>query len=234
MNTINDFFKKEVKEEKGSNNSFEIGSPDKNKVHYSEENVKKESVMHKLEKNITDVFDKFITKEELKEEPRIKHTNSKFNLNFVENSQKFAENIKIKNSQFAENIRLNNQKIADNIKQTHTIITENLKNKEEQFKQGTQKIAEQFKMNFKNRPILPNNQMKNDIMDGFQKLSLTLKTNDEKRRTGPIRKSTKGGWTTEEDETLRESVIENKGKNWKKISEKLTDRTAIQCLHRYN
>jgi hypothetical protein len=38
------------------------------------------------------------------------------------------------------------------------------------------------------------------------------------RRTGgPTRRSSKGGWTPEEDEVLRRAVQWHKGKNWKKI-----------------
>ncbi|XP_031488374.1 uncharacterized protein LOC116256221 [Nymphaea colorata] len=52
------------------------------------------------------------------------------------------------------------------------------------------------------------------------------------RRSGPIRRA-KGGWTPQEDETLRHAVRAFKGKNWKKIAEFFTDRTEVQCLHRW-
>ncbi|CAN6442633.1 unnamed protein product [Victoria cruziana] len=52
------------------------------------------------------------------------------------------------------------------------------------------------------------------------------------RRSGPIRRA-KGGWTPQEDETLRHAVRVFKGKNWKKIAEFFTDRTEVQCLHRW-
>lgn len=52
-------------------------------------------------------------------------------------------------------------------------------------------------------------------------------------RTGPVRRSTKGGWTPEEDDLLREAVKLHNGKNWKKIAETVPGRTAIQCLHRW-
>ena len=48
-----------------------------------------------------------------------------------------------------------------------------------------------------------------------------------------MRKSTKGGWTKEEDEILKKAVKENQAKNWKKVSECLEGRTPIQCLHRW-
>ncbi|CAM6105246.1 unnamed protein product [Calypogeia fissa] len=55
-----------------------------------------------------------------------------------------------------------------------------------------------------------------------------------KRRTGgPTRRSSKGGWTPEEDEILRQAVECFKGKNWKKIAESFTNRTDVQCLHRW-
>nr|QDL88435.1 transcription factor MYB3R-3-like isoform X5 [Cymbidium ensifolium] len=52
------------------------------------------------------------------------------------------------------------------------------------------------------------------------------------RTTGPIRRA-KGGWTPEEDETLRRAVQLYKGRNWKKIAESIPDRTEVQCLHRW-
>lgn len=38
---------------------------------------------------------------------------------------------------------------------------------------------------------------------------------NHRRTTGPIRRA-KGGWTLEEDETLRNAVATFKGKSWKK------------------
>eukprot|EP01080_Neovahlkampfia_damariscottae_P006114 gene6114-10121_t len=51
--------------------------------------------------------------------------------------------------------------------------------------------------------------------------------------TGAVRKSTRGGWTEEEDEILKKAVKENDEKNWKRVSEQLEGRTPIQCLHRW-
>ena len=48
-----------------------------------------------------------------------------------------------------------------------------------------------------------------------------------------IRKSTKGCWTKAEDETLRQAVLTNKGKNWKKIALQMPGRSDVQCLHRW-
>lgn len=53
-----------------------------------------------------------------------------------------------------------------------------------------------------------------------------------RRTTGPIRRA-KGGWTPEEDETLRNAVIAFKGKCWKKIAAFFPDRSEVQCLHRW-
>ncbi|CAO2825919.1 unnamed protein product [Amaranthus hypochondriacus] len=53
------------------------------------------------------------------------------------------------------------------------------------------------------------------------------------RTTGPTRRSTRGQWTSEEDEILRKAVERFKGKNWKKIAECFKDRTDVQCLHRW-
>ncbi|XRB07537.1 transcription factor myb3r-5 [Pycnococcus provasolii] len=50
---------------------------------------------------------------------------------------------------------------------------------------------------------------------------------------GPTRKSSKGGWTPEEDDVLRRAVQAQDGKNWKKVAEYFPDRTDVQCLHRW-
>lgn len=53
-----------------------------------------------------------------------------------------------------------------------------------------------------------------------------------RRTTGPIRRA-KGGWTPEEDDTLKKAVAVFKGKCWKKIAEYFPDRSEVQCLHRW-
>ncbi|MCD7457288.1 Transcription factor myb3r-5 [Datura stramonium] len=53
-----------------------------------------------------------------------------------------------------------------------------------------------------------------------------------RRTTGPIRRA-KGGWTPEEDDTLRRAVAAYRGKCWKKIAEFFPDRSEVQCLHRW-
>lgn len=43
-----------------------------------------------------------------------------------------------------------------------------------------------------------------------------------------------GRWTQEEDEILKSMVLKYRGKNWKKVAEKIKGRTSIQCLHRWS
>ncbi|XP_010419600.1 PREDICTED: myb-related protein 315-like isoform X2 [Camelina sativa] len=59
-----------------------------------------------------------------------------------------------------------------------------------------------------------------------------------KRVSGPTRRSTKGGWTSEEDELLTNAVQMNKGHtSWKKIVEGVPGlkdkRSEVQCQHRW-
>ncbi|KAL2533762.1 myb domain protein [Abeliophyllum distichum] len=53
-----------------------------------------------------------------------------------------------------------------------------------------------------------------------------------RRTSGPIRRA-KGGWTPEEDCTLKKAVAAFRGKCWKKIAEFFPDRSEVQCLHRW-
>lgn len=55
---------------------------------------------------------------------------------------------------------------------------------------------------------------------------------NHRRTSGPIRRA-KGGWTPQEDETLRRAVAAYKGKSWKKIAEFFPYRSEVQCLHRW-
>nr|URY18759.1 MYB protein [Zanthoxylum bungeanum] len=50
---------------------------------------------------------------------------------------------------------------------------------------------------------------------------------------GPTRRSSKGGWTEEEDKILEFAVQQFSAKNWKKIADCVPNRTAVQCLHRW-
>ncbi|XAR63109.1 hypothetical protein NMG60_11022935 [Bertholletia excelsa] len=52
-------------------------------------------------------------------------------------------------------------------------------------------------------------------------------------KIGPARRSSKGGWTEEEDKILIAAVEKFQGKNWKKIAECLPNRTDVQSLHRW-
>jgi Myb-like DNA-binding domain len=47
------------------------------------------------------------------------------------------------------------------------------------------------------------------------------------------RRASTGKWTAGEDNMLRAAVKEFGGKYWKKIAERLHDRTDVQCLHRW-
>jgi myb proto-oncogene protein len=43
----------------------------------------------------------------------------------------------------------------------------------------------------------------------------------------------RGKWTPDQDEILRQAVYKHGGRNWKKISDYLESRTDVQCLHRW-
>ena len=49
----------------------------------------------------------------------------------------------------------------------------------------------------------------------------------------PMKSSSRGNWTAEEDELLRSAVQQYGGRNWKKISDQIPERTVVQCLHRW-
>lgn len=49
----------------------------------------------------------------------------------------------------------------------------------------------------------------------------------------PMKSTSRGNWTAEEDELLRAAVQQYGGRNWKKISDQIPDRTDVQCLHRW-
>lgn len=92
------------------------------------------------------------------------------------------------------------------------------------------------------RPLLPRvnsgiqergSEMVQKMKDQWSKLALKPQKKAPVRRSGAVRKSTKGGWTIEEDEILRKAVNDCNAKNWKLISASLIDRTPIQCLHRW-
>ena len=47
------------------------------------------------------------------------------------------------------------------------------------------------------------------------------------------RRASMGKWTEEEDDLLRQAVSDFGGKSWKKIASRLSGRTDVQCLHRW-
>ncbi|KAJ0966718.1 hypothetical protein J5N97_023635 [Dioscorea zingiberensis] len=55
-----------------------------------------------------------------------------------------------------------------------------------------------------------------------------------RRTVGPTRRSSKGGWTKEQDEQLIRAVQKFNGKSWKKIAEYVPGKTDVMCLHRYD
>jgi len=55
----------------------------------------------------------------------------------------------------------------------------------------------------------------------------------KKKRATRTRKTSRGKWTAEEDNTLRAAVMLHQAKNWKKIAEYFPERTDVQCLHRW-
>ncbi|KAJ0229791.1 SANT/Myb domain-containing protein [Hirschfeldia incana] len=77
---------------------------------------------------------------------------------------------------------------------------------------------------------------KSDI--GAQVTPPTCAIDSQQRMSGPTRRSTKGGWTPEQDKLLMNGVRRYKGKNWKKIAECVPGRkdkrkTGVQCQHRW-
>lgn len=73
--------------------------------------------------------------------------------------------------------------------------------------------------------------------DSSEHLSLIMDSNDynfSDSQSSSMKSPSKGNkWTAEEDEVLREAVDKYGGKNWKKISDLLVERTDVQCLHRW-
>lgn len=57
---------------------------------------------------------------------------------------------------------------------------------------------------------------------------------EEREPSNPLkRRASMGKWTEDEDDKLRQAVKEFGGKNWKRIADKLTGRSDVQCLHRW-
>lgn len=83
------------------------------------------------------------------------------------------------------------------------------------------------------RSVLPNSAFDEDNLNidtsdfGLQSISAVGTP------SSPFKSASRGNWTAEEDELLRLAVEYYKGRNWKKISEHIPDRTDVQCLHRW-
>jgi len=63
--------------------------------------------------------------------------------------------------------------------------------------------------------------------------SVTVSNSMGKVKHPFVKKASGVKWTKEEDDALRAAVEENGAKNWKLISQRLPDRTEVQCLHRW-
>lgn len=73
-----------------------------------------------------------------------------------------------------------------------------------------------------------------DDDDGFDNEAFDNDEEDEgDALQGEGGRSSRGKWTAEEDETLRDAVQRHGGRNWKRISDCLEGRTDVQCLHRW-
>eukprot|EP01121_Diplochlamys_sp_Union-15-3_P016626 TRINITY_DN5694_c0_g2_i1.p1 TRINITY_DN5694_c0_g2~~TRINITY_DN5694_c0_g2_i1.p1 ORF type:complete len:174 (-),score=38.59 TRINITY_DN5694_c0_g2_i1:79-600(-) len=64
-------------------------------------------------------------------------------------------------------------------------------------------------------------------------LSLNKTGMQQEQPTKPKVRKSRGRWTSEEDDILRESVAKYGAKNWKKIAESVKGRSDVQCLHRW-
>eukprot|EP00053_Salpingoeca_punica_P008610 m.77035 g.77035 ORF g.77035 m.77035 type:complete len:372 (+) comp14674_c1_seq9:216-1331(+) len=79
------------------------------------------------------------------------------------------------------------------------------------------------------RPTCPQEESETSSSDSCDDEDTTTLTDSGKKR----RRVNKGRWRKEEDELLRNAVELHKGKSWKRISEHFTDRSDVQCLHRW-
>jgi myb proto-oncogene protein len=62
----------------------------------------------------------------------------------------------------------------------------------------------------------------------------TRDSNDINQRAAVFkRRASMGKWTEVEDDLLRQAVTDFGGKSWKKIASRLSGRTDVQCLHRW-
>ena len=77
------------------------------------------------------------------------------------------------------------------------------------------------------------NDMHEDYDENFENDVENFDENDDDDADAQGGRFSRGKWTSEEDETLREAVQRHSGRNWKKISDCLEGRTDVQCLHRW-
>jgi hypothetical protein len=82
-------------------------------------------------------------------------------------------------------------------------------------------------------PLMGENMEQPDLKDENHSPS-TRDSNDINQRAAVFkRRASMGKWTEEEDELLRQAVTDFGGKSWKKIASRLSGRTDVQCLHRW-
>jgi hypothetical protein len=63
--------------------------------------------------------------------------------------------------------------------------------------------------------------------------SIIHSMNSSSNANTPMKSTSRGNWTAEEDDLLRSAVQQYGGRNWKKISDQIPERTDVQCLHRW-
>jgi hypothetical protein len=68
--------------------------------------------------------------------------------------------------------------------------------------------------------------------DGPLRIETEFLGNESNTNT-PMKSTSRGNWTAEEDDLLRAAVHQYGGRNWKKISDQIPERTDVQCLHRW-
>eukprot|EP01039_Chlorochromonas_danica_P007514 gene7514-8311_t len=68
---------------------------------------------------------------------------------------------------------------------------------------------------------------------GHSLFTYASSNNSNNNNNNTMKTASRGSWTAEEDEKLRQAVTEYGGRNWKKIAEQIADRTDVQCLHRW-
>jgi len=82
------------------------------------------------------------------------------------------------------------------------------------------------------RSILPSTPVDEDYLN-IDTSDLGLQSISVGTPSSLFKIASRGNWTAEEDELLRVAVHQYGGRNWKKISDQIPDRTDVQCLHRW-